>query len=253
MSTTIDTTALFFGAPASLTVGGEEVGATMTAPKVTVKSTQEKPQFQGAGGPLKGAIFTTKIDAQVEFTINELSASKLLWSMPGATQVVGTATTTVTLGLATTLSADVLAGATSIVLTAATNVAAGKFLKVGDAAETEVVQVAPGYTTGMTIPLVRPLQRNHDSADPVVMVDDAGTTLTTWRTGRVPSSAFKDVVLDGIGLDGRHLVATVKDALSDGTLEVEMSDSAVAGTKVVMTGTYVGTDPTLAPIQIAVG
>ena len=40
MATVIDTTALFFGAPASLTVGGVEVGATETAPKASVKATQ---------------------------------------------------------------------------------------------------------------------------------------------------------------------------------------------------------------------
>jgi hypothetical protein len=252
MATVIDTTALFFGAPASLTVGGVEVGATETAPKASVKATQIKPEFQGAGGALAGAVFNTKVDVSVEFDVNELSAAKIAWSMPGATSVVGTGTITVTLGLATTLSADSVAGASALVLTASTNIATGKFLKVGDAGETEIVKVV-GYVSGLTVATEKPLRFNHDSGDAVVMVDDAGTTITTWRIGRVASAAFQDVILDGLGVDGRHLKVTVTKALSEGTLDVEMSDSAIAGSHVVMHGHYDGADPTLVPIKIEVG
>ena len=252
MATTIDSTALFFGAPASLTIGGTEVGATVSAPKITVEATQYMPEFQGAGGPISGAVFTTKIKAAVEFDINEITAEKVAgWGMPGAVSVVGTAAVTGG-GASTTLSADVAAGATSIAVTSATGIAAGDFLKLGDSGETEVVKVGAGYTSGTTIPVGK-LRFAHDSADAVVEVDDAGTTVTTWRTGRVPSAAFKDVILDGIGVDGRHLKVTITDALGDGKLEIELSDTAVAGPHVVMTGFYDGADPTLAPIQIEVG
>jgi hypothetical protein len=252
VTTTIDATSLFFGAPASLTVGGTEVGATLTAPKATIEATQYAPEFQGAGGPISSAVFNTRIKAAVEFDVNEITAAKLAWSMPGSTSVVGTAAVTGG-GASTTLSADVAAGASAIVVTSATGIAAGDFLKVGDVAETEIHQVGAGYTTGTTIPLVTPLLYAHDSADPVVEVDNAGTTITTWRTGRVASAAFKDVILDGTGVDGRHLKITITDALSDGKLSLEMSDSSVAGSHVVMTGFYDGADPTLAPVSIEVG
>jgi len=251
MATAIDSTALFFGAPASLTVGGVEVGATITAPKASIESTQYAPDFQGAGGPVSGAVFTTKIRAQVEFDVNEITGAKLAWSMPGATQVVGTATAEVP-GVATTLTADAAAGAPTLALAIATNVVAGKLLKVGDVpGEAEVVEVAS--LAGLVATLVRPTVRAHDAGDAALMVSDAGTTLTTWSTGRVPAAAFQDVVLDGVGVDGRHLKVTVKDALSDGKLEIAMSDSAVAGSHVVMTGFYDGANPALAPVTIEVG
>lgn len=173
MTTTIDPTALFFGAPASLTVGGVELGATLTPPKCSIQATQYAPDFQGAGGPVKGGVFNTKIKADIEFDVNEITAVKLAWSMPGSS----------------------------------TSAAAG----------------TPPVTT------------------------------TTWSIGRVPSAAFKDVVLDGLGVDGRHLKVTVKDALGDGKVDITMSDAAVAGSHVIMTGYYDGTTPTLAPVQVEVG
>lgn len=169
MTTTIDSTALFFGAPASLKVGGTEVGATLTPPKVTIQATQYAPEFQGAGGPISGAVFTTKIKCTAEFDVNEITAQKLAWSLPGSTTVAGTPST------------------------------------------------------------------------------------TTWRIGRVASTVFQDVVLDGLGVDGRHLVVTISDALGDGNLVIEMSDAAVVGSHVIMTGYYDGSDPTLAPFNIVVG
>jgi hypothetical protein len=167
MPTTIDATALFFGAPASLTVGGVEVGATLTPPKVTVQATQYAPDFQGAGGPISGAVFNTKIKTTAEFDVNEITLAKLQWDLPGS----------------------LLAGTPPV---------------------------------------------------------------WSWNIGRVPTTDFKDVILDGVGLDGRHLVVTVKNALSDGSLVIEMSDSAVIGAHVMMTGYYDGTDPTLAPITIVI-
>lgn len=168
MVTTIDATALFFGAPASLTVGGTEVGATLTPPKVVVEVTQYAPEFQGSGGPIKDAVFNTKIKASVEFDINEITATKLGWSMAGSDTIAGTPPST-------------------------------------------------GY-----------------------------------RIGRVASATFKDVVLVGNGLDASTITVTVKDALSNGNLTLEFSDSAVVGSHVIMTGYYDGTDPTLAPITIVV-
>lgn len=251
MATTIDSTALFFGAPASLTVGGTEVGATTTAPKVTIEATQYAPEFQGAGGPISGAVFNTKIKAQAEFDINEITAAKLAWAMPGSASVVGTAAPTGG-GLSTTLSADVAAGATSVVLTSAVGLANDEYIKIGDSGETEVHQVL-SIAGAPTITLKTALFRAHDAGDAVVEVDDAGTTITTWRTGRVDSANFKDVLLDGLGVDGRHLKVTITDALGDGKLDVEMSDDAIVGAHVTMTGYYDGTDPTLAPFSIEVG
>ena len=253
MTTTIDSTALFFGAPASLTVGGPEIGATLTPPKVTIEATQYAPEFQGAGGPISGAVFNTKIKAQVEFDINELTAAKLAISMPGSTASAGAGTTTVVGAYATTLDGNTIVGTTILPVAATTApIAKGMFVKIGTGADAEF-RIVKEVITGAALEVTEALFIAHTSGDAVVRVDDLDTTTISWSTGRVPSEAFKTVVLDGVGLDGRHLVVTVANALSDGKLSVEMSDSAVAGSHVVMTGYYDGATPTLCPVTVAVG
>jgi hypothetical protein len=229
-----------------------ENGATLTAPKVNVEASIYAPDFQGAAGLVAGAAYVTKIKAAVEFDTNELQASKLAARMPGSTSVVGTAATKGG-GLTTTISAAVAVGATTALVVSATGLAAGAFLKFGIVGETEVIQVAPSYTTGLSVPLVTPFTRSHRATDAVLETVDAGTTITTWRIGRVPTASFQDVILIGNGVDGRHLKVTVKSALGDGKLSIEMSDSAVAGSHVVMTGYVNGSDPTLCPVSIEIG
>ena len=255
MSTTIDSTALFFGAPASLTVGGNEVGATITPPKVTVEATQYAPEFQGAGGPISGAVFNTKIKATCTFTVNELTAAKLALAMPGSTSTAGAgaAATGTANAFSTTLDDDTVAGTTILpVASTASPLAVGQWLRVGTGTYAEYRTVKE-IVSGAAIEVTEPLFIAHSSADEVVRTVDGDTTTIVWSTGRVPSSAFKDIVLDGVGLDGRHLIVTISDALSDGKLTVEMSDSAVAGAELTFTGYYDGANPTLAPITVAVG
>lgn len=258
MATTIDSTALFFGAPASLTVGGDEIGASLTAPKVDVQVTQYAPDFQGAGGPISGAVFNTKIKATLTCDVNEITAAKLAWSLPGSASVAGTGTPSAGAdAFATTLDANTAIGDTLLPVTATTDatpttVAAGMFLKIGTGTGAEIRKVK-AIVTGAAVEVTEALQLVHTSGDAVVRLVDADTTVTTWRIGRVASTEFKTVVVDGVGVDGRHLIVTINHALSDGHLTVELSDSAVAGSTLVFTGYYDGADPQLAPFQIEVG
>lgn len=253
MATTIDSTALFFGAPASLTVGGDEVGATINPPKVTIEATQYAPEFQGAGGPISGAVFNTKIKASVEFDVNELTAAKLAWSLPGSSSSAGTGSAVGGGGaFSTTTTADTAVGDNLLPLTSTDPpLAVGQFLKIGTGGSAEFRTVRA--IVGLVVELTEAMTIAHSSGAAVVRSVDLDVTTISWSTGRVGSAAFKDVILDGIGLDGRHLVVTVTDALSDGKLDFEMSDAAVAGSHVVMTGYYDGANPTLAPVTIAVG
>jgi hypothetical protein len=253
MPTTIDATALFFGAPASLTVNGTEVGATTTPPKVTATATQYAPEFQGAGGPIADAVFTTKIAATIEFDVDELTAAKLAWSMPGSSATTGAGSATGGPGaFSTTTTADAAIGANLLALTStASPLAVGQFLKIGTGAAAEFRTVRA--IVGTVVELTEALTIAHASGAAVVRSVDLSTTTISWSIGRVASAAFNPIILDGIGLDGRHLVATLTNALSDGKLSVEMSDSAVAGSHVVMTGYYDGANPTLCPLTIAVG
>lgn len=68
-----------------------------------------------------------------------------------------------------------------------------------------------------------------------------------WTPGRIPSDAYKDVVLVGEGLDGREMVIGIQDAISVQPLELEMGNTAITGMRVRLEGRYAATTPNKAP------
>lgn len=92
MATTLSPEDLIFGTPTSITYGGVEAGATTEAPTVTITPTLYKPDFQNAVGPVTGAVFISGAEVACELTVNEFSAAKLAWAMPGATEAGGVIT-----------------------------------------------------------------------------------------------------------------------------------------------------------------
>lgn len=113
MPTLIDPETMYFGAPASLTVGGVEVGATLDAPKVAFDIQKYVPEFKNASGPVKSTVIVRKVIPRIEFTVNELAAAKIAWAMPGVTSAVGTGALTAA-GHSFALADDVAAGAAVI-------------------------------------------------------------------------------------------------------------------------------------------
>ena len=156
MTTTIDADAIFSGAPVSLMYGGVECGSTITAPKVGLEVESGAPAFKNAGGPVKGTRGIRRIMPTVEVVINEFTAQKLAWAMPGATATSTESVGQVRAGLATTLGVDPALGATLIRLTSVTTVVTGDFIRIGAAgvtpteANSEVVHVVLAGTAGAT-------------------------------------------------------------------------------------------------------
>lgn len=144
---------LYFGAPASLTYGGVEVGATLDPPTVNFDITTYTPEFQGARGPVKGTVITTRVIPSCTLRVNQITAQKLGWALPGTATTSSTSLGVLLAGLDTTLAADPALGATNIKVTSVTTVAVGQFISVGPTAlpteaNTEIVQVLTVGTTG---------------------------------------------------------------------------------------------------------
>lgn len=154
MTTTIDSSAIFSGAPVSLTFDGVECGSTTTAPVLSIEVESGAPDFLNAGGPVINTRGIRKIIPSVEVTINELTAQKLAWAMPGATATSSESVGQVRAGLNTTLAADPALGATTISLTSVTTVAQNDFVRIGAAgvaateANSEVLKVTTVGTAG---------------------------------------------------------------------------------------------------------
>lgn len=81
-----------------------------------------------------------------------------------------------------------------------------------------------------------------------------GATLTgdtiTWEPGRVPSSAYKELVLIEEGLDGRSLVLAIHDAISLQPLEITFGNTEVAGFKMKFEGRADPASPGLIPFSL---
>jgi len=149
--TTIDPNAIFSGAPVSILYGGVDCGSTISAPKLGIDVTSGAPEFTNAGGPVKGTRGIRKIVPTVELTVNEFTAQKIAWAMPGATATSSQSVGVGVAGLATTLGADPAALATTINLVSVTTCAAGDFLLVGTTlseAASEVVRIVTKGTAG---------------------------------------------------------------------------------------------------------
>lgn len=254
MTTTIEPEEIYFGAPASLTYGGVEIGATTAPPKVSIDVTKYEPEFQGARGPIKGVSMIIRVIAAVEVVINEIVAAKLAWAFPGAVSTVGSSSVTGGGGTGT-LYADCVAGATNIKVTSVTNIIAGDYLRIGDSGEQEIhkVLVVGTINGGSGIDIEGGLLRDHDAGDAYVEVDGLGTTVITWTPGRVPDAAYQDLVLTGVGLDGRQLIVTLFDAMSAESQSLEFSDSTITGLAAKFTAYYDPDAPTVAPFKIEVG
>lgn len=151
--TTIDPNAIFSGAPVSITYGGVDCGSTTAVPKLGIEVTSGAPEFANAGGPVKGTRGIRKIVPTVELTVNEMTAQKMAWAMPGATATSSASLGQTLAGLDTTLAADPALGATNVKVTSVTTVTVGQFVHIGPAtgateANSEVVRVLTVGTIG---------------------------------------------------------------------------------------------------------
>jgi hypothetical protein len=165
---------IFIGA-GDVFVDDSPVGATMENNVFRVVQEKGTPDLNGVPGPLEGLDYIESETAELEVTLPELGADKLLMSIPGAVSVVGDAIGVPTGGGAsTTLAALSNAGATNIKVTAVTGMTAGDVLQIGAAGAREfrsIVTVGTAGSGGTGIDLDVALTKAHANLDPVVEVD----------------------------------------------------------------------------------
>lgn len=155
---------LYYGSPVTLTYGGVDVGGTTEPPTIHIDITEFHPDFQNAAGPVVGTSVITDIMVRAELMVNQMTAVKLAWALPGAVEALG---------------------------------------------------------------------------------------VITWTAGRVPSSAYADLVLVGQGLDGRSMTVTIENAFSSENISLEFGKGSVSGLSMNFIGHYDPTSPYEAPFTVA--
>ena len=163
MAVTITPEELYFGSPTTLTYGGTDVGGTTEPPRIFIEITKLEPDFQNAAGPVKNTSVITNVLVRCELMVNQLTAAKLAWALPGASESGGT---------------------------------------------------------------------------------------ITWTAGRVPSTAYKDLVLVGQGLDGRTMTVTIEDAYSAENIELPFGKEEFTGMAMNFIGYYDPTTPMDVPLSV---
>jgi hypothetical protein len=164
MAVTITPEELYYGSPTTLTYGGVDVGGTTEPPTVSIEVTAATPDFQNAAGPIEGTVVVTDILVSVELMMNQMTAAKLTWALPGATETDG---------------------------------------------------------------------------------------VITWTAGRVPSSAYKDLVLVGAGLDGRTMTTTLENAVSAESISIPFGKGEFGGVSMRFVAHADAATPLEAPFSIA--
>lgn len=190
--TTINASALFSGAPVSLMYGGVECGATTSVPKFAIDVESGAPEFTNAGGPVKGTQINRRARPSVEFTVNEITAQKLAWALPGASSTSSQSVGQVAAGYDTTLAADPALAATNVKVTSVTTINVNDFVRINTPgspteANSEVVQVLTVGTTGgggtgldIQNDTGGGLRKDHNNAEQIVKV--TGTLLSAAAT-----------------------------------------------------------------------
>lgn len=163
MATTITPEELYYGSPVTLTYGGTDVGGTLEPPTIEFEITKVWPNFQQAAGPIVDTVIVTDVLVSASLVVNQMTAAKLAWALPGAENTGG---------------------------------------------------------------------------------------IITWTAGRVPSSAYQDLVLVGQGLDGRTMTFTLENALSAENLSIPFGKGEFGGLNMRFVAHYEGTTPLDVPFSI---
>ena len=250
MATVITPEELFFGTPVSLTVGGVEAGATTEPPTWEFEVEEFTPEFQGAGGPVKGTKVIRRVRPRVNLRVNEITAEKLAWAL-GNTSSVTTSTAEVGGGTATTLSAPSAIGDTVVTVTDETGYAVNDFIRIGAAGPTaEYRQILAINAAANQLTLDRQLARAHAAAATVTEVEGDGRTTISFRIGRVPTSDYRDVVLIGEGLDGRQMRVELDDCASSENQELSFADDDITGLNLQLEAHYAPEAPRVVPMRV---
>lgn len=221
------------------------VGLTMDDVLFTVNQTMDNPSsaLNGIDGLLRGLDYRKGGPARAEFTLPELSSSKLAIAIPGSITTAGVSTDTAApTYTATTLAAASLVGATNVKVTAVTGAAVGQYIRIdvtagGLAEYRRITSVGTAGAGGTGIGFSDPLLRAHNNGVAVVQADgDGRDTITASRIRRQPMSAYLDWRLSYQAPNGYSHLELYRAIATSDSIELSGSDdlSKPSGYRVVI-------------------
>ncbi len=178
------------------------VGLTMDDAVARIGFANNNPSdsLNGIDGAIRGLDFMRVQSAEIEFTLPELSATKLALAIPGAVSTAGLITETGA-GYTSTLAAATVVGATNIRLAAVAGLTVGDYIGIDvvAGAKREYRQVTTIGTLGAGgtgVDFRDPLLQAHASGVVVIETDgDGKTEITPPLVRRQPLTVYNDWAL----------------------------------------------------------
>jgi hypothetical protein len=219
------------------------VGATLddAVMRVPTEWAGTQDQLSGVMGPVMGLDVLSRVGVEIEFTMPEMAGEKFGLAIPGAVYTAPVSTDSASTPLNTTLSAAVVAGATTIPVVAATNAAVGDYIHIAGASGVEYRTI--DTINSLNLSFRDPLLYDHASGQVVKeALGDNRSIVTMPIVRRQPDSAYREWAI--VAESGRSGVTELRipRGISQTTgAEVTIGDDAIAGIRVTIAGRL---DPT---------
>jgi hypothetical protein len=227
-----------------------DAGVTLDDAVMRIQLEMFRPDnLTGVPGPVKGLDVVRRCNAEIEFTLAQWAGAKFGLAIPGA-RITAPAGTTVGGGVNTTLSGAVSVGATTVPLTATTNLAVGDVIKVGTGTTVEYRTVTA--IASLNVSFRDPLLFAHAAAEAVVeTVDDMRTLIEAPNVRRLADSAYHEWALVAeSGKSGVHELRLPIGLSQTDTAEVTVGDDSVSGIRVNISARYDGSALGTSPFKL---
>jgi len=229
-------------------------GATLDDAMMRVTTSWFRPDnLSGVKGAVMGLDVLQSVDAEIEFTLGEIAGTSLALALPGSIFTAETHADSGGSPFSSTTTAATVVGATTVPMTAATNLAVGDIirLEVADHAKEEYRTVTA--IDALNVSFRDPLQFAHSSGIAAVEVTgDRRDAITAPVLSRQPDSAYKEWALVSEAGKGYHELRIPRGLSQTESLEMTVADDAVAGIRVTIGARYLGSDLTNSPFTLYV-
>jgi hypothetical protein len=183
--------------------------------------------------------------AEAEFTMPEIAGDKLALAIPGATSTAGVVTVDGA-GLSTTLTAATAIGATTINVTATTNLIVGDWIRIdvtaGSLAEYRKVTSIAALVVGFRDPLK---QAHANGVAVVETLGDGKTEIAPTTVRRQPASAYRDWALVAQSPADYYELYLYRGISTTDAAEMSFGDETMAGIRVTIGARKDGADLSL--------
>lgn len=227
------------------------VGATLDDAVLRVTTEWFRPDnINGPLGYVQGLDVLRRVMAEVEFTLAEVAGTKLQLAIPGSQVTTATGDVKTSGHLDTDLDGATVAGATTIVVSDATNAAVGDAIKIGTGATAEYRVITAIATVNLSFRDA--LIFAHADAEVVEEADDDyRSSITAPTVRRQPDSAYMEWALVAeSGKSQPHELRIPRGISTTENAEITVADDQVSGIRVTIGARYYGPSLSTSPFTL---